>query len=100
MCLLAELVLKYFTKDSEVLSHFSTLAKDNPYIHVSHGRSMRDGFQRARLLRDLKIKLGDSKGYEQIGHVVISSVEGADHEIRHISLQKGRFYDYALVSQV
>jgi len=56
--------LKYFgTSTPRIVGHVGSLTRDNQYVSslVPVGGSMLDGYQRARLLKDVQIKLGDSR---------------------------------------
>lgn len=47
---------------------------------------MLDAMERARLLRDLKVRVGDVRGSEEVGHVAL----GTGANIRR--LERGRLY--------
>ncbi|KAF2466603.1 uncharacterized protein BDR25DRAFT_317593 [Lindgomyces ingoldianus] len=50
----------------DVLGYCSSLASDNPYIRVPQGGSALDGMERAKLLRNLQVRLSD------VGYIVFT----------------------------
>lgn len=74
-CVLAGLVLKYFsTSAPDVVGYVSSLTRDNPYVAsiVPAGGSTLDGFDRARLLKNVRIKLADARGMDPAsGYVAV-----------------------------
>lgn len=69
----------------------SSLARENPYTNTPDGGTMMDGAERSRLLRNLKVQIADVSPENQVGYVVVKSVEG-DKEFSAGRLKKGRMY--------
>ena len=73
----------------EILGHFSSLTRDSPYMNMAASTgSTLDGIERARLLRDRRVRLVDVNGEGDVGRVALVE-EGARtvHELQH-----GRLY--------
>lgn len=84
LCGLTGTILKYSaTHGPDILGHVSSLTRDNPYVHEIWSNSQGDtgnaldGFERARLLRRVRIKLGDCRSTAREGHLVIMSASGS-----------------------
>jgi hypothetical protein len=92
LCSLVGLVLKFFTKGQKILGHVSSLTRDSAYVHVPAGGSTLDGYERARLLKDVKIKIRDAAAGNTVGHVAVMSVDGIGHVNERPNLDKRRFY--------
>lgn len=84
--------LKYFvTVAPSIIGHVSSFTRDNPHVRIPQGGSSLSGFKRARLIKDVVIKIGDSKPNSTVGHIVIMSPEdGGDSKAR---LSKERKYE-------
>lgn len=84
---LASVVLKRMTLAPDILGFVSSYTRDNPHAPVSAGSSQ-DGLVRTRMLKDLRVMLGDVRSAEHVGH--ISFVAQGDAPIGR--LKKGRKY--------
>ncbi|KAG5302313.1 hypothetical protein I7I48_02620 [Histoplasma ohiense] len=84
---LASVVLKRLTLAPDILGFVSSYTRDNPHAPVSAGSSQ-DGLVRTRMLKDLRVMLGDVRSAEHVGH--ISFVAQGDAPIGR--LKKGRKY--------
>ncbi|OJD18163.1 hypothetical protein AJ78_01775 [Emergomyces pasteurianus Ep9510] len=84
---LASIILKRITLAPDILGFVSSYTRDNPHAPVSAG-SFHDGLVRTRLLKDVRVMLGDVRSAEQVGH--ISFVAEGDTPIGR--LKKGRKY--------
>jgi hypothetical protein len=79
--------LKYFrTVAPDIVGHISSLTRDNPYVKIPGGGSSLSGFKRARYLKDVEIKIADLKPDDEVGRIVIMSVDeanprGSGHEL-------------------
>ncbi len=93
LCALVGLALKLLTKGPEILGHVSSLTRDNPYVRVPAGGSTLDGYERAKLLKDLKIQIGDIRVSNNVGRVAVMSINSQEHINGRSNLDKGRFYD-------
>jgi hypothetical protein len=80
-------VLGFITKAPDVLGYVSTLARDNPYFG-KHVPSHLDGMEATRVLRDVRVMVGDVQKTEDVGHVAFASTDAGP---RRVSLK--RMYD-------
>ncbi|OCK84634.1 hypothetical protein K432DRAFT_422421 [Lepidopterella palustris CBS 459.81] len=69
------LVLKYITLAPDILGYVSSLTLLNPYVPVPTGGTTLDGLQRASLLRDIRLKIGDVCANEPHGAIAIASAD-------------------------
>jgi hypothetical protein len=71
------IVFDHLAIGPDILGYCSTLTRDNPYIKLPLGGSTLDGDERARLLMDLKLRLGDvrSGGQSTQGYIAVAPVE-------------------------
>jgi hypothetical protein len=67
-------VLGFFTKAPDILGFVSTHARDNPYFK-EHVPSHMDGLEAARVLRDVRVIVGDVRKMEDVGHVAFASAD-------------------------
>lgn len=58
---------KYRATAPDILGHVSSLTHDNAFTLLSESVSALDRVERARLLRDLKVQIGDVKWEEDKG---------------------------------
>jgi hypothetical protein len=77
-CAIAGLYLKYKATAPDLLGYVSSLTRDNPFTLVPEGGNTLDGLERALLLRNLKVQVGDVKREEEKGHIAFRTVESAD----------------------
>lgn len=68
----------------------STVVRDNPYVDVPAGGSALDSARRSRLLKDLKVKLGDVCPEKGTGHLAVASIDG---ERAVDDVRRDRIYD-------
>ena len=86
------MVLKYTATAPDILGHVSTLTRDNPFTEVPEGGNTLSGLERARLLRDIKVQIGDVNWEEERGHVAFRSVINArEFKQGHVSRSKVYF---------
>ena len=69
----------------DIMGYVSSITRNNPYTPLPRGGSTLDGMQRARLVGHVNVRMQDVNADEDIGHVALSSIEGAP-------LQRGRKY--------
>jgi len=93
VCALAGLLLKSRTRGPEIFGHVSSFTRDNPHVRIPAGGSTLGGFERAKLLKDVKIKIGDTSPSGDYGHVAVMSSGPAGHFGRDTTLTKRRLYD-------
>jgi hypothetical protein len=77
----------------DISMNISSLAtRDNPYMDLPQTGTYLDASDRARLLRDHKVRFGEVEGAAAVGSLVMGSVGGADgSEITRV--RKGRLYE-------
>jgi len=75
----------------DVFGRVSSLTRDNPYMRIPEGGSSLDGFERAILLKDVIVKLGDVQPEERVGHLALASVDNG-YEGQVGTLRKDRLY--------
>jgi hypothetical protein len=80
------LILKRRTLGPEMFGFVSSMTYENPYVKIPTGGSMLDAMERARLLKDIPVRVGDVCGDEQIGHIALA----AGVPVR--KLERGRLY--------
>jgi hypothetical protein len=80
-------VLGYFTKAPDILGFMSTHARDNPYFK-EHVPSHMDGLEAARVLRDVRVMVGDVHKMEDVGHVAFASAD-----VGATRISSNRLYD-------
>ncbi|OCL13730.1 hypothetical protein AOQ84DRAFT_385199 [Glonium stellatum] len=84
---LAGLLLKRKTLAPELFSFVASMTYENPHMNIPEGGGVLDAIERARLLKDLKVRVGDVRGGdEEVGHVAM----GTGANIR--KLERGRLY--------
>ncbi|KAF7504992.1 hypothetical protein GJ744_001513 [Endocarpon pusillum] len=91
--------LKYFSSlvAPKIVGHFSSLTRDNPEMEmrIPPGGTALDGFERARLLRNVRVRFGDSKPRNPVmGHIILKVVDDDQAEGgSYRRLVKGRRYE-------
>lgn len=89
-CAIAGLVLKHRLLGPDILGFVSSMTRDNPYTHLLPGASTLDGLDRARLLKNVPVRLEDVSWSEDVGHIALTFIDGeADNASR---LKKDRPY--------
>lgn len=82
------LVLKYMTLAPDIIGYASSLTLLNPYIPVPTGGTTLHGLERAALLHDLPIKIGDVCANEPVGAIAVA--KGDDSRVGR--LDRKRWY--------
>jgi hypothetical protein len=91
--LMAPFVHHFLTVGVDIAMNISSLAtRDNPYMDLPQTGTYLDASDRARLLRDHKVRFGEAEGPAGVGSLVMGSVGGAD-SIGITRVRKGRLYD-------
>lgn len=93
---LAHPIISHFfihTGDSLLLNFSSLAARDNPYMSAipATGSFMTAG-ERAKLLKDFRIKLGDVKHEDEVGRLAIASLD-RDKGLNVVDSKEGRLYE-------
>lgn len=63
----AAAVLTNLRKGPDVLDRFSSLLRDDQYLHDSQHSSMEDAFEQSRRLGDVRVRLGDVRPEKGLG---------------------------------
>ena len=72
-------VVNYRALGPDVLGYVSTTTRDNPYIPLAPGGGALSGMERARLLKDLRVKIDDAWSTDKEEyHIALSSVQLTD----------------------
>lgn len=82
----ASLVLKRKTLGPEMFGFVTSMTYQNPFVKIPKGGSMLDAMERARLLKDVEVCVGDVYGDEDVGHIALA----AGVPLR--KLERGRLY--------
>lgn len=89
-------VLDHLTVIPDILCACSSLTRDNPFVRVPRGGSTLNGFERSRLLKDMRVRLGDVKstdsapGEPRVGYLAFANEEDADR-IERRTVKYGRY---------
>ncbi|KAH7135982.1 hypothetical protein B0J11DRAFT_176211 [Dendryphion nanum] len=68
----AGLVLKYLTLAPDIIGYASSLTLMNPYVPTPTGGTTLNGLERASLLHDMQIKIGDVCPNEPVGAIAVA----------------------------
>jgi hypothetical protein len=82
----ASLILKRKTLGPEMFGSVTSMTYENPYLNIPRGGSMLDAMERARLLKDVEVRVGDVCGDQDIGHIALAA------GIPQRKLERGRLY--------
>jgi hypothetical protein len=69
----ASLVLKRKTLGPEMFGCVTSMTYENPYLRIPEGGSMLDAMERARLLKDAEVHVGDVCGNDNVGHIAFAA---------------------------
>ena len=75
ICAIYGAIIKYQTVAPDVLGHVSSLTRDNPYVPLPGGGTALDGLERARLLKNMKVRLQDVTPGDAQGHIALTNNE-------------------------
>lgn len=75
ICAIVGLVLREMARAPDILGYVSTMTRENVHTAVPSGGSYLDGVQRARYLSDMKVRLADARPGDEVGHIVLRSVD-------------------------
>ncbi|KAL6712669.1 hypothetical protein ACN47E_000546 [Coniothyrium glycines] len=82
----AALVLKQRTLGPEMFGFVTSMTYENPWVKIPSGGTMLDAMERARLLKDVDVRVGDVCGQKNVGHIAFA----AGVPLR--ALERGRLY--------
>ncbi|KAH7371443.1 hypothetical protein BKA66DRAFT_551697 [Pyrenochaeta sp. MPI-SDFR-AT-0127] len=88
---LASFALSLVTTAPDIFDYVSSFTRDNPYINAPEGGSTLNGPDRARLLKKLKVQLGDVEAENHVGYIALRSTYG-DKDILKGRVQRERLY--------
>ncbi|KAH6622174.1 hypothetical protein C7974DRAFT_397794 [Boeremia exigua] len=80
----------FMTIAPDLFYYASSLARENPYTKTPDGGTMLDGAQRSRMLKNMKVQIADVSPENQVGYVVLKSVD--DDDFLTGRLKKGKLY--------
>lgn len=84
------LILKRKTLGPELFGFVTSMTYDNPYVRIGDGPlgggTTMDSMERAKLLKDVKVYIGDVQGEAAVGHITMA----AGVPVR--KLERGRLY--------
>ncbi|KAF2468548.1 uncharacterized protein BDR25DRAFT_335386 [Lindgomyces ingoldianus] len=83
----AGLILKYITLAPDIIGYASSLTLLNPYIPTPTGGTTLHGLERAALLHDLQIRIGDVCAGEPVGAIAVAKADA-----RVARLDRRRWY--------
>lgn len=75
----------------DIFNHVSSLTRDNPNVAAPVGGSGLDGSDRARLLKRMRVQLGDAEPGSDTGYIAFRSL-GSTDESREGRIRKERLY--------
>jgi hypothetical protein len=78
--------LKRRTLGPELFGFVTSMTYENPWLSIPKGGTMLDGMERARLLKDVEVCVGDVHGDSDVGHIALA----AGVPLR--KLERGRMY--------
>jgi hypothetical protein len=74
MAVACGVVLNRMVVAPEILGFMSALTRDNPHVRIPGGGTAMSGIQRSRLLKDVRIRLGDIREErDEVGYIAITS---------------------------
>jgi hypothetical protein len=89
VCGILSTIVGVFKISPDVFGFVSTLTRDNPLVPQAYAGSSLDGDARARLMKEVKVRLGDVEPDREVGHIALADVGSVQVE----RLRKGRLYD-------
>jgi hypothetical protein len=74
------MLLGLLTRTPDILGFVSVSARDNPYFK-RHATSYLSGLETARALRDVRVRIGDVKSEENIGHIALATMDAGPQKL-------------------
>ena len=78
VCGMCGAIVKYRARGPRILGYVSTMTRDNPYTDLPPGGCALDGLDRARLLKDMEVKLHDVAAEDEVGHIALGLSQPLD----------------------
>ncbi|GAB1317843.1 hypothetical protein MFIFM68171_08053 [Madurella fahalii] len=75
----------------EIFDFASSLTRENPWVPLPPGGSAMSGAERARVLRNMRVRVGDVMPRKEIGYVGVAAV-GEGHQVEVEGLSWKRWY--------
>ncbi|KAF2235108.1 hypothetical protein EV356DRAFT_432773, partial [Viridothelium virens] len=69
------LILKAFCRSPEMMGYVASMTYDNPHMKLPPGGSALGAMERARLLRRVRVRIGDVEKNSDVGHVAFAYIE-------------------------
>ena len=78
--------------------NITTMIRDNPYVDIPAGGSTIDDSERSRLLKDVRVRLGDVAPAAKTGHIALGTISNGNEDdnkkgVVVMRLQRERLYD-------
>ena len=86
VCGMCGAIVKYRARGPRILGYVSTMTRDNPYIDLPPGGCTLDGLDRARLLKDMEVKMQDVAAEDEVGHIALGLAQ--PHHKRDLILDR------------
>ncbi|KAK4957798.1 hypothetical protein LTR28_005624 [Elasticomyces elasticus] len=67
------IVMKERTLAPDMKGYVASMTYENPYVKVPDGGAAIDAMDRARSLRDLRVRIGDVEGKSEVGHIAFTA---------------------------
>jgi hypothetical protein len=80
--------LRTKTVAPDIFGYVSSMTRDNPHLPVPDGGSTMSGVDRARALKDVKVKLTDLHTNSNVGRIALTVAD----EQRQVHLDKSKYY--------
>jgi hypothetical protein len=90
-CGVSGMFFTYAASAPNILGFVSTMTIDNPYVRHATGDGMLDGLERARLLKDVRVRIADVKAGEREGHIALTD-SFSENPLRRAQFPKNRTY--------
>ena len=75
-CGIASTFIRNKCSGPNILGYVSSLTRDNPHLHIPSGGTALGGLDRARLLKNIRVQIGDTREAEETGHIAIKDAGG------------------------
>lgn len=78
LCRICDAIVKHKARGPQILWHVSTMTRDNPFIDLPSRGCTLDGLDRARLLKDMEVKVQDVAAEDEVGHIALGAAHKFD----------------------
>lgn len=66
-------LVRQFTLAPDIFSYVRNMTYENPHVQLPRGGTTLDSIDRGRLLKDLRVEIGDVRGDDEIGYIAFTS---------------------------